>query len=112
MINQDLVVDKLGSARQLVAAYFDKPSCAWEGRFHVEQRECRDCADAAVCSWIFTQDPTPDLSRYSNEKLVDALMFATGFLEGQMFSSGHDPETCSCEICIWVREVHALTNES
>jgi hypothetical protein len=111
MNSRNLFIDKLETARQLVATYFESPGCTWDGRYHAEQHECRQCVDAAVCSWIFAQDPAPDLTTFSETQLIDALIFAGGFLEGQMFGEGHDSESCACQICLWVRDIHKFTSE-
>lgn len=108
MNNRDRFIDKLKSARPLVVAYFDPPGCDWSGRFHAEQKECRQCADASVCSWIFGQDPAPDLSAFSEDELNDALVYAAGFLESEMFVADHDSESCSCAICVWVRDAKSV----
>ncbi len=111
MSSRNLIVAKLDAARQLVSAYFEPPGCTWEGRYHAEQEECGRCVDAAVCGWIFAQDPAPNLARFSESELIEALVFASGFLEGQMFHEGHDAQTCPCRVCAWVRDVNEFSGQ-
>lgn len=102
-VKADILRKRIASARVLVRDYFEVPDCVWQGRFHHDQAACRQCIDGAVCEWLFTQDPDPDLSAFSLEQLEDAHVFAIGFLEGRMVEAGHRADTCSCEICTWVR---------
>ena len=98
----------LETARALVKAYFEVEDCPWEKRFHIDQQQCRECADAYVCEWLFQQDPAPDLSLRSPEQLRDVLAFAVGYLEGQMLKADHETNACRCAICVWVRETQPL----
>jgi hypothetical protein len=98
----------LETARALVKAYFEVENCPWEKRFHIEQQECRECADGHICEWLFQQDPAPDLSTRSPQQLREVLVFAVGFLEGQMHQADHDTDECPCAICVWVRETQSL----
>jgi hypothetical protein len=98
----------LETARAMVQAYFEVNDCVWEKRFHVEQQQCRSCADGYVCEWLFQQDPAPDLSIYSAEQLHDVLSFAVDYLESQMHQADHETEDCPCATCVWVRETQAL----
>lgn len=91
--------------------YFDPPVCTWEGRFHQTQPECRQCAESGVCAWVFAQDPAPNLGGYTQEHIIEALMFATGFLEGSMLEAGHESADCGCSVCTFVRENHAVIGE-
>lgn len=102
---------QLEVARELVRAYFDVPECAWDGRFHRDQRSCRQCADAHTCEWLFTQDPAPDLALYSQAQIDDALSFAAGYLQGRMLESDHAIGTCSCANCAWARATLALITD-
>lgn len=104
MVNRaDVLRKRIASARGLVRNYFEVPDCVWQGRYHHDQAACQKCADGAVCEWIFAQDPDPDLSAFSLAQLEDAHVFAVGFLEGRMVDAGHETNTCSCEMCTWIR---------
>ena len=103
MDKADVLRQRIRSARGLVRDYFEVPDCDWQGRYHHDQTDCRGCADRAVCEWLFAQDPDPDLSAFSLARLEAAQVFAVGYLEGRMVEAGHQTDTCSCEICTWVR---------
>ena len=105
------LIAQLEFARHLVRTYFDHPDCIWEGRFHQTHQECGRCVDSGVCAWVFAQDPAPDLERYTQAQIIEALMFATGFLEGNMLEAGHETADCRCAICTFVRQNHQVINE-
>lgn len=101
----DPLKQQLEVARGLIRAYFEAPDCSWERRFHDDQQACRQCGDIHVCQWLFEQDPAPDLSSFPEERILDALHFAAGYLEGRMLEAGHEASQCTCATCVWVREV-------
>lgn len=108
MQNKAHLETSLKTARAMVKAYFEVEDCRWDKRFHVEQQECRQCAERYVCEWLFQQDPAPDLSTYSPEQLCKVLNFAAGYLEGHMLRADHEIDDCTCATCTWVRETHSL----
>lgn len=98
----------LENARKLVNTYFEVVDCPWEKRFHIDQRQCRECTDGHVCEWLFQLDPAPDPSVSSTDQVREVLSFAVGYLEGQMLRADHETDHCPCAICVWVREAQAL----
>jgi hypothetical protein len=112
MDSRDRLLQELHTARGLVRAYFETPDCRWEGRFHHDQADCRQCADVGVCEWLFEQDPAPDVSALSQRQICDVLSFAAGYLDGRMVEAGHDTDQCGCATCSWVRGSLALIQQS
>ena len=108
MQNRVKLETSLETARALVKAYFEVEDCQWEQRFHVEQQECRECAEQYVCEWLFQQDPAPDISNCSSEQICKVLTFAVGYLEGHMLRADHEIDECPCATCVWIRKIHSL----
>lgn len=108
MDHRGQLIDHLEQARGMIRAYFEAPDCDWERRFHDDQPVCQSCGDTHVCQWLFEQDPAPDLSTYSQERIRSALQFAVGYLDGRMIEAGHIPMRCHCATCKWVRDAYSL----
>jgi len=88
--------------RWIIERDVDFTECQHQGNYTASAEVCTTCVFGEACHWLrLTREPaSPDDPLPS---LLNALATSADYLQAN-YSAGHPPG-CSCENCLWLRQV-------
>ncbi len=98
------LIELLAYPRALVRDRIDLETCPHAGYYDREDGRCVHCDARPECAWLNRNDEFVALERKSIGELLPALAFAMDVVNIHVARGEHDPSSCGCESCRWLRE--------
>lgn len=106
------IIAALTYPRSLMRGNLALEDCAHNGDYCGEDLHCAACDYVYECSWLCNADEYAALENRSLATLVAALDFALDYVRAQIALADHDPQSCRCASCGWLRRAENLLAEA
>ena len=105
------VLEMLEFPKALIRGSVEWDACPHAGHYAGGDARCTECDDRLVCEWLCRSDESSVLEHKTLEKVVEALLFAIVYVDVRVTRAGHEPLTCRCAACSWLRDGQKMFDE-
>lgn len=98
------ILARLEYPHRLIENGFLPRECEANRVYRAGDHGCGSCRDRLECRWLNLLDETGTCDQRSLQGLREMLGFAVEYVVTIALQQSHDPHTCQCDSCRWVRE--------
>lgn len=102
------ILDRLSYPRRLIENGFLPRECHANRIYRSGDGVCGACRERLECRWLNLLDETGAGDSRSLQGLREMLGFAVEYVVTVVLQESHDPRSCRCDSCRWVRESEKL----
>ena len=102
------IIARLAYPQRLIENGFLPRECHARQFYGANDGRCGSCRDRLECRWLNLMDETGSADAQSLHSLSELLGFAVEYVVIIALQQAHDPRSCECDNCQWVRESEAL----
>jgi hypothetical protein len=108
---RERVIEVLAYPRHQLRENIDIDHCPHAGFYSRGTTECMECELEPECQWLCSNDEFSALKHKPKQALVDALEFATEYVDYLVTDWGHNSRLCGCDACTWLRDANQLFDQ-
>jgi hypothetical protein len=105
------IIQALNFPRVFIHDAIDDEACPHNGHFAHNDPGCQHCTVMEDCSWLSRNDACVSLTKKPVEVLASELEFAMDYIQAQLSYWYHNPATCSCSACSWLRNAQSVYDQ-
>ncbi|MFQ5994149.1 MAG: hypothetical protein ACE5K1_03565 [Acidiferrobacterales bacterium] len=105
---REQLIKTLAYPRYFVRNRLDLEDCPHSGFYAPGTKECLECDYEEECRWLFENEEFAALTRKPMSQLLEAVEFASAYIDARAKKSGHRVHRCHCVTCTWLREAQVL----
>ena len=105
---RERIIELLALPRQIARSNVELHGCRHAGHFAAHDTRCVQCEFNIECEWLHGADEFSALSEKPIDDVLDALEFATSYVDAHITRGGHSRLHCECDACRWLRDANAV----
>lgn len=109
---RDRIIEALSYPRSLMEKEIKRRDCPEHHRFNEHSDDCNDCLYILECQSYADRLSETSLKQISEPQLRKLLQLGLEYVAYQTGRMDHETDSCTCDLCRWVRETTPLLGDS